>query len=196
MPHGWQVVDAILADSVRTGRRTGVYTLLYAAGILSLAGGQLIAAGIFAIAGNRRAPQPQRVRLSAGWCFCVPHTRSPPGLDVSSLKSCCWQRMLAVSSTAEGFGTHTASEGTRKGQGRSGEQRPGTGLTAFMPPMRRWTVPLLSMVVLLGQAVAVVPACILFLLDDDHTLGTESEALLVASAVTGGAKPAARRREA
>ena len=59
-----QVVDAILADSVRTGHRTGIYTMLYAAGILSLAGGQLVAAGIFALAGNRRAS----TNCASDWC--------------------------------------------------------------------------------------------------------------------------------
>ena len=72
----WQVVDAILADSVRTGRRTGIYTMLYAAGILSLAGGQLIAATIFALAGNRRA---LTAPLNGTLWGCALHTSAQQG---------------------------------------------------------------------------------------------------------------------
>ncbi len=46
---------------------------------------------------------------------------------------------------------------------------------------------MLSNVVLVGQVVAVVPACILFLLNDDNSLGAESEALLSANPAAGGA---------
>ena len=57
-----QVMDAILADSVKSGSRTGLYTVLYAITILAVAVGQFIAAGVFLLSGNRCS------------CFCVDHT--------------------------------------------------------------------------------------------------------------------------
>ena len=48
-----QVMDAILADSVKSGGRTGVYTVLYAITILAMAVGQFVAAGVFVFSGNR-----------------------------------------------------------------------------------------------------------------------------------------------
>ena len=46
-------MDAILADSVKSGSRTGLYTVLYAITILAVAVGQFIAAGVFLLSGNR-----------------------------------------------------------------------------------------------------------------------------------------------
>jgi len=46
-------MDAILADSVKSGSRTGLYTVLYAITILAVAVGQFIAAGVFILSGNR-----------------------------------------------------------------------------------------------------------------------------------------------
>lgn len=53
-----QVMDAILADSVKSGGRTSVYTVLFSVTILSLAVGQFAAAGIFLLSGNQCANLP------------------------------------------------------------------------------------------------------------------------------------------
>ena len=42
---------------------------------------------------------------------------------------------------------------------------------------RRWTVESLKVVMLIGQAVSLMPAFVLFLFDDDKALGEESEPL-------------------
>ena len=46
-------MDAILADSVKSGGRTGLYTALFTLNVLALSVGEFLAAGIFLLCGNR-----------------------------------------------------------------------------------------------------------------------------------------------
>jgi hypothetical protein len=79
----------MLADSVRTGHRTAIYTMLYAAGILSLAGGQLVAAGIFALAGNRHASTAPPTGVSGFCTSCACPVRTSAFSGTHWRGGCC-----------------------------------------------------------------------------------------------------------
>ena len=54
---------------------------------------------------------------------------------------------------------------------------PSHQLSPDVVPARRWTVHSLKVVMLIGQAVSLAPAVVLFLFDDDKSLGEESNPL-------------------